>query len=682
METGGRGRGYDEVIAEIGQFALILALVLAAVQATVPLVGAARGDAGLMRLAGRTAIAQAAMLLLAFAALTHGFVTSDFSLAVVFQNSHSLKPMLYKVSGVWGNHEGSMLLWVLVLALFSAAVALFGRNLPLSLKARVLAVQAMIGVAFLAFVVFTSNPFARLVPAPADGSGLNPLLQDPGLAFHPPLLYLGYVGFSMAFSFAIAALIEGRVDAAWARWVRPWTLAAWTFLTGGIALGSWWAYYELGWGGWWFWDPVENASFMPWLFGTALLHSAIVVEKRDALKSWTILLAILTFAMSLLGTFLVRSGVLTSVHAFATDPERGVFILAILALAIGGALTLFALRAPRMQGGGLFAPISRESALVANNMLLTLAAATVLLGTLYPLILEALTGGAARVSVGPPFFNATFGPIMVPLVFLMAFGPLLAWKRGKLSVAARKLIPAAIATLAAIAATFAAVPDGPVLAPLAMGLAAWLAAGTLAEWAARIQLFAIPLADSLRRLSGLPRAASGMTLAHLGLAIMIVGITGSSAWRGELVTTLKPGESADGAGYTVTLMSVGEGRGPNYMFERATLAVSEAGRHVATLTAERRFFPVASQTTTEAGIHTTLLADLYGVIGERGRTPETADSWTVRFFVNPLVPWIWLGALVIVCGGLLSLSDRRHRVGAPRRATARASAPPRPAPAE
>ncbi|MBT5571375.1 MAG: heme lyase CcmF/NrfE family subunit [Alphaproteobacteria bacterium] len=658
------------MIAEIGQFVLILALVLAGVQATLPLWGAARGHNALMVLADRTAIGQAVALLIAFAALTHGFVTSDFSLTVVFQNSHSLKPMLYKVSGVWGNHEGSMLLWVLVLALFSAAVALFGRNLPPSLKARVLAVQAMIGVGFLAFIIFTSNPFARLSPAPLDGTGLNPLLQDPGLAFHPPLLYLGYVGFSMAFSFAVAALIEGRVDAAWARWVRPWTLAAWTFLTAGIALGSWWAYYELGWGGWWFWDPVENASFMPWLFGTALLHSAIVVEKRDALKSWTILLAILTFSMSLLGTFLVRSGVLTSVHAFATDPERGIFILAILALTIGIALTLFAIRAPGMKGGGLFAPVSREGALIFNNMLLTIAAGTVLLGTLYPLILEAFSGGTAKVSVGPPFFNATFVPIMVPLVIMMSIGPLLAWKRGTLRTAAHKLIPAAIVTILAIGATFILVPEGPGLAPFAMGLAAWLAAGTLAEWAGRIKLFAIPVPESWRRLKGLPRAASGMTLAHLGLAIMIVGITGSSAWRTELITTLVPGESANGAGHTVTLSEISQGRGPNYNYERATLLITDNGREITTLTTERRFFPIAGQTTTEAGIYTTILSDLYGVIGERGRTPDTSDAWTVRFFVNPLVPWIWLGAMVMVFGGSLSLTDRRHRVGAPRRAAA------------
>ena len=442
------------MIAEIGQFVLLLALIIAAVQVVVPMVGAARIDTTLMAFGSRMAVAQAVLLALAFAALIHGFVVSDFSLAVVFQNSHSLKPLLYKVSGVWGNHEGSMLMWVLILAIFGAAVAVFGRNLPPTLKARVLSVQAMIGVAFLAFIVFTSNPFLRLDPAPLNGTGLNPLLQDPGLAFHPPLLYLGYVGFSMAFSFAVAALIEGRVDAAWGRWVRPWTLAAWIFLTGGIALGSWWAYYELGWGGWWFWDPVENASFMPWLFGTALLHSSIVVEKRDSLKSWTILLAILTFSMSLLGTFLVRSGVLTSVHAFASDPERGIFILMILLITVGGALSLFAWRAPTIRNGGLFAPVSREGALVFNNLVLTLACATVLLGTLYPLILEAASGGASRVSVGPPYFNATFAPIMVPLVAAIAIGPLLAWKRGNLRTASRKLIIAAIAAITAIVVTF------------------------------------------------------------------------------------------------------------------------------------------------------------------------------------------------------------------------------------
>ncbi len=663
------------MIAEIGQFALILALIIAIVQAVLPMAGAARNDAGLMALASTSALALVLFIGLAFAALTHAFIVSDFTLAIVAENSHSAKPMLYKVAGVWGNHEGSMLLWVLILAIFGAAVALFGANLPPALKARALSVQGMIAAAFIAFIVFTSNPFARLDPAPADGTGLNPLLQDPGLAFHPPLLYLGYVGFSMAFSFAIAALIEGRVDAAWARWVRPWTLAAWAFLTAGIALGSWWAYYELGWGGWWFWDPVENSSFMPWLFGTALLHSAVVVEKRDALKSWTILLAILTFSMSLLGTFLVRSGVLTSVHAFATDPARGVFILLILAIAIGGALLLFAIRAPSMKSGGLFAPVSREGALVLNNMLLTVAAATVLLGTLYPLILEAVSGGESRVSVGPPFFNATFAPIMVPLVLAVAAGPFLAWKRGNLRTIAHKLIPSALAAVGVIALTFALKPDGPALAPFGMGLAAWLAAGAIAEWAGRVSLFTAPGA-SWRRLAGLPRSASGMTLAHLGLAVMIVGITGASAWRVEIIDTLPPGATVTRDGYSVTLGNIDEGIGPNYRFQRGTLTVARHGTTVATLTPERRFYPVAGQSTTEAGIRTTWLADYYGVIGEPAAAPgerAATDAWTVRFYVNPMIPWIWTGAMLMVAGGFLSLSDRRHRVGAPRRAAASAT---------
>ncbi len=655
------------MISEIGQFVLVLALVMAAIQVAVPMIGAARTDATLIAFGNRIAVTQAALLVVAFAALTHGFVVSDFSLAVVFQNSHSLKPMLYKVSGVWGNHEGSMLMWVLILAIFGAAVALFGRNLPPTLKARVLSVQAMIGVAFLAFIVFTSNPFLRLDPAPVDGTGLNPLLQDPGLAFHPPLLYLGYVGFSMAFSFAVAALIEGRVDAAWGRWVRPWTLAAWVFLTGGIALGSWWAYYELGWGGWWFWDPVENASFMPWLLGTALLHSSIVVEKRNSLKNWTILLAILTFSMSLLGTFIVRSGILTSVHSFASDPTRGIFILVILMVTIGGALSLFAWRAPTIRGDGSFALVSREGSLVLNNILLALACATVLLGTLYPLILEAASGGASMVSVGPPYFNATFAPIMALLVVALAFGPLLAWRCGNLSTVSRKLIIAAVAAVAAIAATFITVSDGPALAPFAMGLAAWLAAGTLVEWASRIKLFTVPAAESWHRLTGLPRAASGMTVAHLGLAIVIAGITGSSAWRTELITTLAVGETAQVGNYSLTLQAVDSGQGPNYTFERGTYLLSERNSGVTVLLPERRFFPVAGQTTTEAAIKTTLLSDFYAVIGSTGRTPETAHKWTVRFFINPMVPWLWLGALVMVGGGLLSLSDRRHRVGAPRR---------------
>ena len=428
------------MIAEVGQFALNLALIVAIVQAVLPMIGAQRGDGVMMSVGYPAALSQLLLVGLAFGALTYAFVVSDFSLAVVTANSHSLKPMLYKVTGVWANHEGSMLMWVLTLALFGWAVAQFGDNLPPTLRARVLSVQAMIGVAFLAFIIFTSNPFLRLDPAPIDGRGLNPLLQDPGLAFHPPLLYIGYVGFSVVFSFAVAALLEGRVDAAWGRWVRPWTLAAWTFLTAGIALGSWWAYYELGWGGWWFWDPVENSSFMPWLAGTALLHSAIVVEKRDSLKVWTVLLAIITFSLSLLGTFIVRSGVLTSVHAFATGPARGVFILGILGTAVGGSFLLFALRAPALKSGGRFRPVSREGGLVLNNVFLALACGTVFLGTLYPLLLETLSNGQDKVSVGPPYFNATFVPIMIPLLMVMAAGPLLAWKRGNLRNVMRRLI--------------------------------------------------------------------------------------------------------------------------------------------------------------------------------------------------------------------------------------------------
>ena len=652
------------MIAETAQFALVLALLVAVVQATVPLIGAHRGDAVLMALAKPAAQALFLLVLLSYGALTYSFVVSDFSVITVFQNSHSAKPMLYKITGVWANHEGSLLLWVLILTLFSGAVAQFGDNLPPPLKARVLAVQAMIAVAFIAFMLFTSNPFTRIDPAPLNGSGLNPLLQDPGLAFHPPLLYVGYVGFSMAFSFAIAALIEGKVDAAWGRWVRPWTLASWTFLTAGIALGSWWAYYELGWGGWWFWDPVENSSFMPWIVGTALLHSSIVVEKRGALRSWTILLAILTFSLSLLGTFIVRSGVLTSVHAFATDPTRGVFILGILIVAIGGGFCMYALRAPRLAGGGLFRPISREGGLVLNNLLLSAACATVLLGTLYPLLLEALSDGRDRVSVGPPFFNATFVPIMIPLVLAMAFGPLLAWKRGNLAAVVRKLRFVAVATVAVIALTwFTHRENGLSLAPLAMGLAAWLAFSAVAELALRIKLFEVPAGDSWRRLKGVPRAALGMSVAHLGVAIMITGITGASAWQVERIQVLNPGESVTLGAYEMTFEGVTTGDGPNYSFERGTVTMRRGDRVIKTLTPERRFFPVAGQVTTEAAIRTTGMADVYAVLGEA----DGRGGWTTRFFINPLVPWLWWGALVMAGGGFLSLTDRRHRVGAPAR---------------
>jgi cytochrome c-type biogenesis protein CcmF len=548
-------------------------------------------------------------------------------------------------------------------------VALFGGNLPATLKARVLAVQAWIAIGFLAFTILTSNPFERLLPAPENGGDLNPLLQDPGLAFHPPMLYTGYVGFSIAFSFAIAALIEGKVDAAWARWVRPWTLVAWCFLTAGIALGSWWAYYELGWGGWWFWDPVENVSFMPWLMGTALLHTAVVVEKRNALKVWTILLAILTFSLSLIGTFIVRSGLLTSVHAFANDPERGLFILLLLCLTIGGSLALFAVRAPALKSGGVFHPISREGALVLNNLLLATACATVFLGTLYPLFLEAL--GGDKVSVGAPYFNATFLPIMAPLVVAMAIGPLLPWKRADLLGALGRLKVAALLTLLAALMAVYLQRGGPLVAWLGMALAAWLFAGALTEWAGRIKLFRAPLSESWRRAGRLPRSAYGMTLAHAGLAVAIAGITASAAWQGEVVRIMKPGDIAELGGYSYRLEGVETHRGPNYTSDTASFTVLRDGREVTVLTPEKRIYDVQRRQTTEAAIHSTGLADLYAVIGDA----DGRGGWTVRIYHEPLVPWIWAGALIMVAGGAVSLSDRRLRVGAPTRRRKTAPAP-------
>ena len=523
---------------EIGHYALVLALGLALVQAIVPLIGAWRRDAALMNVARTTALAQFLFAGLAFTVLTMAHVASDFSVANVFEHSHSLKPMLYKVTGVWGNHEGSMLLWVLILALFGALVAGAGRNLPATLHANVLAVQAWIASAFYLFILLTSNPFARLANAPIEGRDLNPVLQDIGLAVHPPLLYLGYVGFSMSFSFAIAALIEGRIDAAWARWVRPWTLMAWIFLTLGIAMGSYWAYYELGWGGYWFWDPVENASLMPWLSGTALLHSALVMEKRDALKVWTLLLALITFSLSLLGTFLVRSGVLTSVHAFATDPTRGVFILGILVFFIGGGLALYAWRAPTLRQGGLFAPISREGALVFNNLFLTTACATVLIGTLYPLVLETLVD--EKISVGAPFFNLTFGPLFVPLLLAVPFGPLLAWKRGDLIGAAQRLMFAAGLALIVLVGVAAFTYGGPVLAPLGIALAVYVILGALTDLAERIALFRAPLATTLARARGLPGSAWGTMLAHAGLGLMLLGVVSEASWSCLLYTSPSP----------------------------------------------------------------------------------------------------------------------------------------------
>jgi cytochrome c-type biogenesis protein CcmF len=648
------------MITEIGHFALVLALCVALLQAVLPLYGAARGDGALIAWARPAALAQFLFVALAFFALMHAYAVSDFSLANVAANSNSTKPLLYKLTGVWSNHEGSMLLWVFILALFGAAVALFGQNLPPALRARVLAVQAMIGVGFLLFILFTSNPFLRLWPVPADGMGLNPILQDRGLAFHPPCLYLGYVGFSISFCFAIAALIEGRVDPAWARWVRPWTLAAWCALTVGIAMGSWWAYYTLGWGGWWFWDPVENASFMPWLVGTALLHSAVVVEKREALKTWTILLAIIAFSLSLVGTFLVRSGVLTSVHAFASDPMRGVFILLLLSVYTGGALLLFAWRAPQLQGCGLFAPISREGGLLLNNLLLTTAAATVFLGTLYPLLLDVVAH--QKVSVGPPFYNMTFVPIMVPLLVAMAVGPLLPWKRGDLLGALSRLKLAFVVTAAAALVTLVAAGAQSIGAACGLALAAWLFAATLTELAERIRLVAEPH-GALRRALHLPRATWGMTLAHGGMAIVIAGITGSNAWTEERIVDARPGDQIALAGYTVVLDAVNEVSGPDYTATRADMRLLRDGREIAVLNPEKRFFPVENGSATGVAIRTNLLSDVYTVIGD----PDGKGGYTLRLYWNPLVPWIWLGAAAMALGGIVSLTDRRHRVGAPAR---------------
>ena len=652
------------MIAESGHYALVLALGLALIQSIVPLVGARWRDPALMNVARSTALAQLGFVAASFAALVTLHVTSDFSVANVFENSHSLKPLIYKITGVWGNHEGSMLLWVSILALFGALVAAFGNNLPLTLRARVLAVQAWVAGAFYLFILTTSNPFLRLPDPPIEGRDLNPVLQDIGLAVHPPMLYLGYVGFSISFSFAIAALLEGRIDAAWARWVRPWTLMAWIFLTLGIAMGSYWAYYELGWGGWWFWDPVENASLMPWLAGTALLHSALVMEKRDALKVWTILLSILTFSLSLLGTFLVRSGVLTSVHAFASDPTRGVFILLILCVFIGGSLTLFAGRALALKQGGLFAPISREGALVLNNLFLTTACATVFIGTLYPLALEVLTGD--KISVGAPFFNLTFAPLFIPLMVAVPFGPMLAWKRGDLLGAMQRLLAAGIAALLAIAVAWAWARGGSALAPLAIGLAVFVIAGALSDLAERVGLFRLPLASSASRAMGLPRSIWGTAFAHAGIGVALIGIVCETTWNSEYIGTMKPGDAISIAGYQMTLEGLIQQQGPNYRELVAPFTVRLDSKRLAVMTPSKRTFTTRGMSTTEAALLTRGASQLYISLGD----PTADGGITARIYHKPLVLLIWFGPVLMAFGGLLSLSDRRLRVGAPKPAKA------------
>ncbi|MFU1476629.1 heme lyase CcmF/NrfE family subunit [Roseovarius sp. C7] len=644
------------MITEFGHFALILAFCIALVQAIVPLVGAAKRWPGWMAVAIPAAQAQFLLIALSFAALTYAFVTSDFSLRLVVLNSHTDKPLIYKISGVWGNHEGSMLLWVLIVALFGATVAWFGQALPPSLRARVLSVQAMIGAAFLAFLLWTSNPFLRLAVPPMNGEDLNPLLQDPGLAFHPPFLYLGYVGLSMTFSFALAALIEGRVDAAWGRWVRPYTLAAWVFLTIGIALGSWWAYYELGWGGFWFWDPVENASFMPWLLSVALLHSAIVVEKRESLKSWTILLAILGFGFSLIGTFITRSGLLTSVHAFANDPERGMVLLVILAAFMMAGLVLFVVRAGEMQARGVFGLASRETMLVINNVLLAVAAFIVFVGTLWPLVAEMFFD--RKLTVGPPFFDTAFTPFMVLLGIILPVGAMLPWKRGKLGSVLRSLTPALLLALAVAALIYAMQSGQSALAPVGMFLGTWLVAGAMVDLWGRTGRQG--WRQRLGRMQRLPRADWGKAVAHAGMGVTMAGIAGLMAWEAEDIRVAQVGDRFEVSGYTVWLRGVSEVKGPNYRATRAEVDLLRGNESIGTVYPEKRIYPVAGMPTTEAGIDNGFLRDLYVVIGDK----QEGGGWAVRTYVKPLANWIWGGAILMALGGFLSLSDQRHRVAA------------------
>ncbi|POF32341.1 heme lyase CcmF/NrfE family subunit [Roseibium marinum] len=653
------------MIVEFGHYALVLAFALSLVQSVVPLWGALAGDDRLMAVAPPVSVTMFVMVLVSFAVLTSAYLTADFSVLNVLENSHSAKPLLYKFTGVWGNHEGSMLLWVLILVFFGALVGLFGGNLPKDLRATTLAVQGWISAGFILFLLATSNPFARVINPPLEGADLNPILQDIGLAIHPPLLYVGYVGFSITFSFAVAALILGRTDAAWARWVRPWTLLAWCFLTLGIAMGSYWAYYELGWGGWWFWDPVENASLMPWLAGTALLHSAIVMERREALKIWTILLAIFTFSLSLLGTFLVRSGVLTSVHAFATDPTRGVFILVLLCLFIGGSLSLYAWRAPALRQGGLFAPISREGALVLNNLFLTSACAAVFVGTLYPLFLDAVTG--EKISVGAPFFNLTFGPLMVPLLIAVPFGPVLSWKRGDLLAASQRLYAAFGLAILMTIFTFWLWGMEKVLAPLGVGLAVWVMAGAVSEILTRVKIFEIGPSRAFSRLIGLPGSAWGSMLAHFGIGLTVLGVVTASAFQDERIATMRPGDTVELSGYQLTFDGAAPRRGPNFTEEVGHFTIRQGGIFVTELDPSKRIYTARQMPTTEAAIFTTGFSQLYLSLGE-SRGDGAVD---VRVYFKPLITLIWIGCVIMALGGAVSIADRRLRVGAPKPARKR-----------
>jgi cytochrome c-type biogenesis protein CcmF len=662
------------VLIEAGHYALALALGLSIVQLIVPLWGARVNDGVLMGVGAPAALGAFACVAFSFGVLTYAYATSDFSLLNVYANSHSAKPFIYKITGVWGNHEGSMLLWILILVLFGAMLAIARNSVPVKLRANTLAVQGAVTTAFLLFLLMTSNPFERIAAAPLEGQDLNPVLQDLGLAIHPPLLYIGYVGFSITFAFAMAALIEGKIDAVWARAVRPWTLAAWAFLTAGISMGSYWAYYELGWGGWWFWDPVENASLLPWIAGTALIHSTVVMEKRDALKVWTILLAILTFSLSLMGTFLVRSGVLTSVHAFAVDPDRGMFILGILAFFIGGSLALFAWRAPLLRQGGVFAPVSREGALVLNNLFLATACATVLIGTLYPLVLEALTG--AKISVGAPFFNATFIPVMIPLLLILPFGQVLAWKRGDLLGTTQRLFVAMAITIAVTILVFALTIGGPVLAPLGVGIGVFLILGSLNEIFTRAWTSGSSPGVALRRAVGLPRSTWGTVLAHAGVGVTVIGIA-ATAWSTERIVSMRLGDMEPVGGYTARLDSVFPRTGPNFREDVARFTILRDGRDLGTLETMKRFYPARNMPTTEAGLRTFGASQVYISVGE----PQPDGSLGMRLYYKPFILLIWIGTIIMAVGAGVALTDRRFRVGAPVRSR-RTRDDAMPAPAE
>ena len=639
---------------EIGQFALILALCMALVQSIFPLIGAARGIPGWIAVARPASYAHLGFLGLAYGCLTYAFITHDFSVSYVTMNSNSALPLVYRISGVWGAHEGSLLLWGLILALWTGAVAVFSRSVPEAMTARVIGVMGLVSVGFLLFLLFTSNPFERLLPAAAEGRDLNPLLQDFGLAIHPPMLYMGYVGFVVPFAFAIAALMHGKLDAAWARWSRPWTNMAWMFLTLGIALGSWWAYYELGWGGWWFWDPVENASFMPWLVGTALIHSLAATEKRGVFKAWTVLLAVFTFSLSLLGTFLVRSGVLTSVHAFATDPARGVFILAFLGVVIGGSLALYAWRAPSIRSTTSFELVSREAGLLLNNVLLVVVAATVLLGTLYPLVLDAL--GVGKISVGPPYFNSVFIPLTVPLAVAVGVGAMARWRRDRFF---RLMGPLwwmlAVSAAAGVALPWAAGGYFHWRAVLGVGLATWVVLSTLQALMERIR----NKPGKLRALLAIPSGFYGMLCGHLGIAIFIVGITLVSLYEQEKDVSLAPGESYSLGAYEFRFDDVSRVIGPNYTAHAGTITVLSDERAITTLRPEKRVYIVQSQPMTEAAIDAGLFRDLYVSLGE---PLDDRNTWSVRLYYKPFIRWIWLGAIFMAMGGLLGAMDPRYRM--------------------